>query len=131
MIDATLISTALLAAQQQKEFWFCRKSPSAGKTGFIQQILVTDAHPDSEFIIIIYMDTESPTGYAIEVQAVAAIKPGILLLGRHIKNFEDFEKLMAADYSKMAYDKTQLIRTSQLQKKIKWKSEESLMEWAT
>jgi hypothetical protein len=48
------------------------------------------------------MTSQSPTGYAIRVEATAE-RTGLLLTDHHLESFEEFEDLIDKDYSIAAH----------------------------
>jgi hypothetical protein len=115
-LDSQLISTALLALQDSGKFKFGFKSDNTFKfslesgntfkTGFLKEVVEPGTHPNSDYVIVFYMDKKSPTGYSIEVQAVA-VSPFVSILKRCIVNFEDFEELIETDHTKLASESAQ------------------------
>jgi len=101
-IENSLISTALLAPQQQGDLEFRTKYKTL-PTGFHKSI-----EPDEsfgtlvQFRLTVYMTSKSPTGYAIRIEATAEL-PGLLLTDRHLESFEDFEEEIDKDYSIAAH----------------------------
>ena len=102
----SLISTALLALQQQGEVQFVTKCGTViPHSGFFKTVQYLDADKLGEFTILIYMTSKSPTGYGIRVTATAEV-PSLLLTDRHLESFEDLEEELEKDYSKAAYKAT-------------------------
>ena len=97
-IDNSLISTALLALQQQGELKYQNKCGSTIPSGFYKSVLYLDSDRLGKFQITVYMTSKSPTGYGIRAEATAEV-PERLLVDRHLESFEDFEKEIDKDYS--------------------------------
>ena len=92
-IHTSLISTTLLALQQSGVFAYGRKS---SRSGFYKE--VQHLNSDKEyFSILVYMVSDSPTGYAIRVNALKS--PEILVIDHDIESFKDFEVAIDRDYS--------------------------------
>lgn len=94
----SLISTALLALQQQGELKYQSKCGPTLPSGFYKSVLYIDSDRLGEFQITVYMTSKSPTGYGVRVEAIAEI-PQLLLTDRHLDSFEDFEEEIDKDYS--------------------------------
>ena len=96
--DNNLISTALLALQQQGELKYQSKCGTILPSGFYKSVLYIDSDRLGEFQITVYMTPKSPTGYGIRIEATAEV-PQLLLIDRHLDSFEDFEEEIEKDYS--------------------------------
>ena len=96
--DNSLISTALLALQQQGELKYQSKCGANLPSGFYKSVLYLDSDRLGKFQVTVYMTSKSPTGYGIRVEATAEV-PQLLLTDRHLDSFEDFENEIDRDYS--------------------------------
>jgi len=71
-IEHSLISTALLALQQQGQMQFTGKlGGTIPHAGFYRSELPITADKLGEYSTLIYMTSKSPTGYGIRVEAIA------------------------------------------------------------
>lgn len=112
-IHNSLISTALLALQQQGELKYTGKiGDIIPHSGFMKSVNYLGNDRLSEVTILIYMSSKSPTGYGIRVTATAE-NPSLLISDQHLESFEEFEDLIDKDYSIFAY---KLMRKRQLNK---------------
>ena len=96
--DNSLISTALLALQQQGDLKYQSKCGTNLPSGFYKSVLYLDSDRLGKFQVTIYMTSKSPTGYGIRIEATAEV-PQLLLTDRHLESFEDFEEEIDKDYS--------------------------------
>jgi hypothetical protein len=102
-IHNSLISTALLALQQQGELKYTGKlGDIIPHSGFCKSVNYLGSDRLSEFTILVYMTSKSPTGYGIRVTATAKV-PSLLLTDHYLESFEEFEDLIDKDYSISAY----------------------------
>ena len=108
----SLISTALLALQQQGELRYQSKVGKVIPSGFYKTVEYLGSDKNGKFQITVYLTSKSPTGYGLRVDAIAEI-PQITLLDRHLESFEDFEDVIDEDYSIAA---TKAMRARQLGK---------------
>ena len=92
-IHTSLISTTLLALQQSGVFAYGRKS---SLSGFYKEVQHLNSDKE-DFSILVYMVSDSPTGYAIRVNALKS--PEILVIDHDIESFKDFEVAIDRDYS--------------------------------
>ncbi|MEG4306845.1 hypothetical protein QUB16_29655 [Microcoleus sp. D3_18a_C4] len=97
-IHTSLISTALLALQQQGELKYQSKCGATLPSGFYKSVTYLDSDRLGKFQITVYLTSKSPTGYGVRVEATAEI-PELLLTDRHLESFEDFENEIDRDYS--------------------------------
>lgn len=98
-IEHSLISTALLALQQQGELRYTGKlGDIIPHSGFYKSVLYLDSDKLGKFNILVYMTSKSPTGFGVRVTATAEV-PELLLTDRHLESFEDFENEIDRDYS--------------------------------
>lgn len=108
----SLISTALLALQAEGSLNFRTKLKTI-PTGFHKTVETDEyLHPIGKYRHTFYMDSKSPTGYSVLVEATHEL-PAIPLVDRHIESFEDFEE----EYDKYyAVEATKATRRRQLGK---------------
>jgi hypothetical protein len=95
-IDNSLISTALLALQQSQKVNFDINHEKSGKTGFWYELIENEGQNNALSVdVLIYFDSTSTTGYAIEVVFADG---GQTMLERQIESFADFREILEYDF---------------------------------
>jgi len=105
-MNASLISTALLALQQSNQLEFTMTGgDSEDKSGFWWKTYVSD--DDILLHSIIYLTESSPTGYAVQTCYSVCDEDDdetlAVLLEKSLESFKDFQKIFAPDYLEKVY----------------------------
>ena len=99
----SLISTALLALQQSEKVRFDMNCTENGKAGFWFKGYANEDENDEIMVeVLVYMNTESPTGYAVQVDVLD--DETVTILDQPIGSFAEFQVVFAADYIQKIYD---------------------------
>ena len=101
--DNSLISTALLALQQAKQVNFTMNGTESGRAGFWFKGYANEDE-DNEIMVevFLYMDTASPTGYAVQVDVLD--DETVTILDRPINFFVEFQVVFTSDYIQRVYN---------------------------
>jgi hypothetical protein len=99
-LHTTLIQTALLARRggplQLKYLTKCGES--LPHRGFYKTVQYIDSDKLGKFTILIYLTSKSATGFVVRLEATGEV-PSLLLIDRHIEDFEDFENTIDQSWS--------------------------------
>lgn len=102
-LHTSLIQTALLALQTSKEVNFAMNCTESGKSGFWFKKYANEDQNDEIMVeLLIYLSTESATGYAIQMDVLDDETSTIL--DQPIASFEEFQAIFASEFVQKVYD---------------------------
>lgn len=99
----SLISTALLALQTSKQVNFDMECTESGKSGFWCKKYANEDQNDEIMVeLLIYLSTESATGYGIQVDVLD--DETYTIVDQPIASFEEFQAIFASGFVQKVYD---------------------------
>ena len=101
-IHTSLIQTALLALQQSSQVRFTMNSTESNKSGFWWKAYANeDENDEMQCELLVYMDTESPTGYALQIDVLD--DEIYTILDKNIETFQQFQVIFTPGYLDTIY----------------------------
>jgi hypothetical protein len=102
-IENSLISTALLALQQSAKVRFDMNCTDSSKSGFWFKSYANEDQNDEIMLeVLIYISTESPTGYAVQVDVLD--DETSTLVDQAIKSFQEFQAIFTTEFVQKVFD---------------------------